>query len=141
MTATRRGLLGLLALAPAAVACTSSSEPDRPAPVDPDVALRAAAVVRERALLAAYDAALAARPDDARLAPLRAEHQAHLEALEGASPSGTPSPAAAAPVDLAAAEREAAAAHAAATAQASPGLAALLAQLAASEASHPVALA
>ncbi len=42
--------------------CTGGGAPERPAPVDPDVALRAAAVARERALLAAYDAVLAADP-------------------------------------------------------------------------------
>ncbi len=162
---TRRVVLSAGAFGLAA-ACTSPRRPGavRPARPDPDIALTAAAVDRERALLAAYDAALAATPALAgRLAPLRAEHAEHLAGL-GAGPSpglgaglspGTPtaSPAtAAAPPrgpgggagqarsSLATAEHAAAAAHAAATVTASARLAAVLASLAASEASHQVAL-
>ena len=140
-------MLAALALTPALAACTDSAPPVPTPPVDPDVALREAAVVRERALLAAYDALLAASPEAAaRLAPLRAEHEAHLAALGGtAVPAGTAPPAtpvaAGTVADLVRLERETATAHAAATVPASPGLAALLAQLAASEASHPVGLA
>jgi hypothetical protein len=156
VTPTRRALLlggaaGLLA------ACTRTPTAPRAAAVDPDAALRTAAVERERALLAAYDAVLAASPAALpRLGPLRAEHEAHLTALgvgTRAFPAGsaTPSPSASAPASspgpspgaagLVRLERAAAAAHAAATVTATPALAALLAQLAASESSHLVALA
>lgn len=87
MRLTRRTLLlsGALPLA----ACTDAPAP-RPAPVDPDIALRDAAAARERRLLEDYDAALAAVPSLAAvLAPLRADHVAHLTAL---SPTGSPSP-------------------------------------------------
>lgn len=144
MSTTRRRLLLGGALLPLA-ACTPSREAERPGPVDPDVALRDAAVARERALLASYDALLLASPDlAARLGPLRAEHAEHLAALGAQEQASTatpvPVPAPALPA-LVAAERAAAAAHAEATVGASPALAAVLAQLAASEASHPVALA
>lgn len=145
MRPTRRAVLASGLLLPVAACTSSEPAPVRPVPVDPDVALRAAAVARERGLLAAYDAALQQDPGRAeRLAPLRAEHAAHLAALGEQEAPSTVSPAPApTPLggDLATAERAAAAAHAEATAAASPALAAVLAQLAASEASHPVALA
>jgi hypothetical protein len=154
VTPTRRALL-LGGAAGLLTACTRPTAPPRAAAVDPDAALRSAAVERERALLAAYDAVLAASPAAlARLAPLRAEHEAHLTALgvgTRAFPAGSPSPAPSASASAAAgapsvvglvrAERAAASAHAAATETATPALAALLAQLAASESSHLVALA
>jgi hypothetical protein len=116
-----------------------------------------AAAVRERSLLAAYDAAVALVPALAeRLGPLRAEHAAHLAALAvpelpppSSGPSASPSPAPQAlPADpagllaaLAGLERAAASAHADACVRAGRGLAVVLASAAASEASHPVALA
>jgi hypothetical protein len=129
---SRRRLLQAALLTPLA-ACTTTA--GRPARVDPDVALRAAAVARERSLLALYDAA----PPSATVLAIRAEHEQHLAAL--GAPSPAPSPATAATGSLVAAERAAAAAHAADALVASPQLAAVLASLAASEASHPVALA
>jgi len=79
------GLAGLLS------ACTTA--PRRrttPAAPDPDLALTAAAVARERVLLAAYDAVLATTPAlAAQLGPLRADHLVHLAAL-GASPTPPP---------------------------------------------------
>lgn len=145
---TRRAVLAGGLLLPL-TACTGSDDaPVGPATVDPDVALRAAAVARERQLLATYDALLQQDPARAdRLAPLRAEHAEHLAALGEQEALATAFPARAPTLPpggfggLAQAERAAAAAHADATAAASPALAALLAQLAASEASHPVALA
>lgn len=86
--------------------CTGSSREPSPvppvppaplAPVGADLALHAAAVERERELLAAYDQALAGDPARrALLRPLRAAHVEHLVALEAARPSAsaTPSPAA-----------------------------------------------
>lgn len=129
---SRRRLLQAAVLVPVA-ACTST--PSRPAKVDPDVALRAAAVERERGLLARYDAA----PPSPVVAAIRAEHEQHLTALGAPSPAPTAPPPASG--SLVAAERAAAAGHAADAMKASPALAAVLASLAASEASHPVALA
>lgn len=157
---TRRAVLSAGAVGLVA-ACTRSHRPPsagRPARPDPDVALTAAAVDRELALLAAYDAALAATPALAsRLAPLRAEHAEHLSALgSGPARKSTPSPATDPAPDagpggtgprgvqarrsLVTVELAAAAAHAAAALTASARLAAVLASLAASEASHQVAL-
>ncbi len=83
---TRRAVLtsGLAALLSA---CTTVPRRRRsPAVPDPDLALTAAAVARERLLLAAYDAVLATTPAlAAQLGPLRADHVVHLAAL-GASP-------------------------------------------------------
>jgi hypothetical protein len=128
---SRRSLLAGLAVAPVA-ACTSGSS--APARVDPDVALRAAAVAREVDLVALYDAL----PPTPVHAALRAEHVEHLRALGAVLPSARPTHPDPQPVP---AERAAAAAHAADALRAGRGLAAVLASLAASEASHPVALA
>lgn len=144
---SRRALLGLAGVLPLA-ACTADEGP--PPPPDPDDLLRSAAVARELALLAQYDAAVLALPDRAAvLMSVRAEHAAHLAALQApsASPSAAPSPPPApspGPVSMAAlvvAEREAGAAHAQAVLEASRELAGLLGSLAASEASHAVVLA
>jgi hypothetical protein len=146
----------LLALAPAAVLLAACSEAADPAPVDPDDALRAAAAERERALLARYDAVLAAVPElSARLLPVRGHHAEHLQSLVGPPASDRPSPttgpaadvpppadAAAALTGLVTAERTAGTAHATdCLAARSRSLAAVLASLSASELSHPVALA
>lgn len=161
-TPTRRRLVqaaGALGLA-AATGCRA------PAP-DPaaarDARLRAAAIERERRLVAAYTAALqapAALPSPAGrdaaagervalLRGLRAEHLAHLAALDPLAPAtASPAPAAARPdlarpdlAGLARQERAAAAEHAAAAVTAGRPLAAVLASLGASEASHAVVLA
>jgi hypothetical protein len=149
LTPSRRRVLqaALLApaLAPVASACTS--RPSQPEPVDPDVALRQAAVARERTLVDLYAAAEGSSPARAaQLALVRAEHEQHLAAL--GAPSSGPSAssgtartlAAPLPRTLTAAERAAAQAHAADALLASRPLAAVLASLAASEASHPVVL-
>lgn len=140
-----------------AAACTADRPPS-PRPVDPDVALVAAAQRREQALLAAYDAALLRAPGLGDLVgSLRDDHAAHLAALR--SPAGSPSPAVLPPrpsgqparpagasvlagerAALAALERSTAAEHARAVATASPDLAQLLASLAACESSHVVLL-
>lgn len=148
---SRRALLGLAAAVPLA-ACTS--EPEPAPPPDPDDLLREAAVARERALLREYDAVLLTLPAlAARLTPLRAEHAEHLVALLGGPEPSAPASAPAAPAvpppataaaaltGLVSAEREAAAGHRQAAVDASRELAAVLASLAASEASHPVVLA
>jgi hypothetical protein len=144
---TRRSVLVAGALG-AVSACTSKPGA-APQPVPPDTALTATAVARETALLAAYDEVLAAVPAlAARLAPVRAEHQAHLAALQGAPTIASPLPVrtgtslqpAAALTRLAALERAAATAHAGAAVSASRRLAPLLASLAASESAHLVLL-
>jgi len=152
---TRRAVLAGPALL-LATACTADGPAPRPAPVDPDDALRRAAAERERALLRDYDAVLAARPGLApRLVPVRGQHAEHLGALLGppASASPSPSPTAAVPpavpppaddatalARLVDAERAAGNAHAADCLTASRALAPVLASLSASELSHPVAL-
>jgi hypothetical protein len=147
LTPSRRALLQATALVPALLTETAACTSHRPAHavVDPDVAVRAAAVAREVELLSAYDEALAAAAPgaSAELAAVRADHEAHLAALGAPSPAASPSASAqvpASPGALAARERSAAAAHAADALRASRPLAALLASMAASEASHLVAL-
>ena len=116
------------------------------APVDPDVAARAAAVQREQALVTGYDQALLAAPSLAsRLAPLRADHVAHLAALGATPPVASSAPhvaqlPAAVLRGLRSLEHSAADGHATAAATTSRRLAPVLASLAACEASHGVAL-
>jgi hypothetical protein len=163
---SRRSVLraGLALPLPLLAGCTDPGPPAPPPPPDPDIALHDAAVAREQELLAAYDAGLLAAPGLApRLAPLRAQHAEHLAVLEtadpapppSAAPSASASPTAApsvpappaAPADpaivlaeLVVLENDAGAAHADAAVEASRELAPVLATLAASEASHRVAL-
>ncbi|MEO6204442.1 MAG: hypothetical protein ABIO67_03535 [Mycobacteriales bacterium] len=153
MPLTRRDVLLAGVLTVTTAACTSISEPAPQAPPDPDISLRGAAIVRERTLLVAYDAALIAHPSlRATLAPLRADHATHLDRLTGQLP-GTPAPAAdptppSAPpataagqrAALRALERSTQAAHRDAAITASRVLAPVLASLAACEASHAVVL-
>lgn len=120
-------------------ACTRTSRRPAAAPpvVDPDVALRAAAVAREQALLDAYDAAATTPALQARLSPLRAEHAVHLQALGGGPAVAGPAPPTSPTVaQLAALERVTAAAHRDAAVTASRRLAPVLASLAASETTH-----
>ncbi len=163
-TPSRRSVV-LAGLVAPLVACTRAAQPPAPAagsspagattpapgpPVQPDgdAPVRAAAVARERRLLVAYDAALAADPGARDLAALRQEHVAHLLAL-GAGPPAPPRgggrrrdrrAAERARAGLARAERGAADEHARDLLTASRGLAAVLASLAAAEASHLVVL-
>ncbi|HEU0100687.1 MAG TPA: hypothetical protein VFR07_00030 [Mycobacteriales bacterium] len=162
---SRRSVLAAGLLLPLA-ACTGPAPPGPPPPVDPDVALRAAAVAREQSLIALYDAALSARTGAGRatLETVRSEHLQHLAALTAAPPGGTsggstapattppaatppaatpPGPRSPAPgqAELRAAEAAAQLAHAEAVLPASRALAALLASLAAAEAAHAVVLA
>jgi hypothetical protein len=153
---TRRSVVagGLAALAlPVLGGCERDTKPARPPRPDPDVVRADEAAARERALLAAYDAAVAAVPAlAARLTPLRAEHALHLAALGVPERPTTSPPALRAtappqPTDppallaaLADLERRTAVAHGDEAVLAGRGLAAVLAALAASEASHPVAL-
>jgi hypothetical protein len=125
-----------------AAACTKD-EPPRPRLRTTDDTLREAAVSREQALLAAYAAAVPAHPARAaELGQLLTDHGAHLRLLSPAT-APTATPGAGRPPSLralAAQERAAAAAHAKAALSASRDLAALLASLAACEASHAALL-
>jgi hypothetical protein len=140
---SRRDLLAAGALG-ALSACTTPTTP-RPAPVDPDAPVLAAAIAREQALLLAYDGAIAAHPRLANLlGPLRADHAEHLARL---APAAAGTPPASAPRGsgdprraLAALERATSAAHGAAALTASRVLAPVLASLSACEASHLVVL-
>jgi hypothetical protein len=95
--------------------------------------LRSAALDRELALLAAYEAVIAKVPAQApRLRPLAADKALHVAALG----KGTPAASAVATVaQLRVLERDAAAAHGAAAVSASRSLAPLLASLSASSSS------
>jgi hypothetical protein len=106
--------------------------------LSPDVTLRSAALDRELALLAAYDAVIAKVPAAApRLRPLAADKAAHVAALG----KGTALPSTVTTlVQLRSLERQAAAAHAEAAVSASRSLAPLLASLAASSSSAVAAL-
>ena len=136
---TRRAVL--TADVGAAVArCRPGPEPRAGRP-DPDAAVRARAAAAEHALLATYDAVLAAHPDLApRLSAPRAEHAAHLAALRhGPAPGPTASERPSG--DLVALERRAAADRLADCLTASdPALARLLASIGACEAVHAATL-
>jgi hypothetical protein len=151
---SRRAVLagaGVLALA----ACSGGNRREPPEP-DPDLPIRALAVGGVQQLVDLYDVVGRAHPSLApQLAPLAAETASHLAALQpppaastSASPSGaSPSPTLTAPptVDgaraaLAAAERHEADLRVSQLAQASSGLARLLAAIGASEATHATLL-
>lgn len=96
---TRRALIGGSALVGASLivaACSPSPSPeptDSPAPTsDPDAQVRSDVAAAEAALLALYDAVIAAHPALASdLSVLRDEHAAHAEAMGvTASPPGAP---------------------------------------------------
>jgi hypothetical protein len=169
----RRRLLGVtacwigLCAAPLVSSCSAhDAQPPTPPAADPDDPLRATAAAAVQALAVAYDATADRHPALAgRLAPLRAEHVAHLAALNRAappsptgtlsptaSPSGTPAGSPTTGVDVAAnapaaqaalatAEEQAAADRVReAVAAASPDLARQLAAIGASEAAHAALL-
>ncbi len=169
-TLSRRGLLGSLLAAPLATACDPSTSTPRGRSqsngrLDPDAALLRQAHDRELALLSAYDVALAAATLPSHtalvLTSVRAEHATHLQAL-GLPPSPAPTGTGVLPTDtapsptsspgpagtqlakllstLSAAEGAAADGHQRGALMASRDLAGILAQLAASEASHPLVL-
>ena len=132
-------------LAPLVAGCEKSKTP---ATVDPDVALRSGALQREQELLAAYTAAVGARPDLApRLQGPMSHHAEHLTRLGQAGGTSTPgaSPSASPPsgdllLGLRRLEQQAVAAHSSAALTASPDLARLLASMAASSATALVVL-
>lgn len=126
MQPSRRTVLVAGALSFAA-ACRTKAAPQA---VDPDVALRSAALAREQALLDAYGSVVAAHPALAsRLQPLASDKAAHVAAL------GSPVPGTSTVTTLAALkvlERTAATEHGRAVLTASRSLAPLLASLSAS---------
>ena len=152
---TRRSVLTagvLIPLGGLGAACTSS-RPATPHPVDPDLALVAAARIREQSLLDAYADVTAAFPHlSVELSQLSSQHLEHLTALGTTTASGTPSVTTRVQrpdtsrgsgdprTRLAALEHTAATQHGAAAVTASRKLAPLLASLAACEASHAVVL-
>lgn len=160
---TRRAVLaGATAAlaAPLLSACTEAGGREAPRLPD-DVVAADRAAYRERRLVAAYDAALLLAPQlTDRLAPLRADHAAHLDALgvpEAPAPtaaapttSASPAPVTAPPLPpepgallaaLADLERRTATVHGSAAVLGGRGVGAVLAALSASEASHAEALA
>ncbi|HUR73584.1 MAG TPA: ferritin-like domain-containing protein [Sporichthya sp.] len=99
--AVLRGLAGAALLA--AAGCTSGGDgPDTPggkdAEPDPDLALLTTVIAGKQGMLAAYEVTLTHHQQLAdRLEPLRADHAAHLAALQGFRPDlPTPGPAASA---------------------------------------------
>jgi hypothetical protein len=151
---TRRAVLGGAALT-ALAGCTSVAPAAAPRP-GPEVRLLEGAIQGEAALIALYDAVLAAHQDlRGRLGPLRDHHARHLAVLRRQYVPGTvtasptpPPPAPPAPAGesralraLWAAERRAAAARADEVRRAAPGLAQLLASIGACEAGHAQVLA
>jgi hypothetical protein len=156
---TRRRALGLLggAVAAAGVSsgCTTGSETPEP---DPVLDALVAVWTGEWQLIRRYDATLARHPSlAARLTSVRDDHAAHARAIgslitarqsPGATPSAVavagkgavPATAAAALAGLATAETKAAAAATSACMLAAGDTAALLASVAACEASHVVVL-
>lgn len=125
----------------------SGSTPEA-APPDPDLGLRSEVAAREWALVALYDAALAApgAPDPSLLSLLRDQHREHAGALGSSGPEDTASPTPTATgVDVRArlieAEQQAAGARSdACQAARDPDLVRLLALIAASEAGHAESL-
>jgi hypothetical protein len=148
---TRRLLLGagLVALSAGAGTVVGASRSSKPRLRHvPPPQLLVDAADRERVLIATIDAAITAdSTKSASLAPLRADHEAHLAALQALveravtpsppSPSGSPSVAG---TDVLAALRAAQASGASASASATGGLAALLASISACEAGQAVLL-
>jgi hypothetical protein len=155
VTPTRRAVLGgsaaALATATLAAGCTSVGQAEAPAP-GPEVRLLDGVIDAEAALIALYDAVLAAHPGlGGRLKKLREHHVQHLAVLKRhyvpGSTSGTatpaPQPSAAAPRTesgalgaIRSAERKAASARADEVRRVSPGLSQLLASIGACEAGH-----
>jgi hypothetical protein len=153
VTPTRRAVLGGSAavLASTVGGCTAVGPADVP-PAGPEVTLLDKVIQGEAALIALYDAVMAAHAGLAgRLRPLRDHHAQHLSVLRRhyvpGSTTGTatpaPRPTATAPSSsgaalaaLRSAERRAAAARADDVRRVSPGLAQLLAGIGACEAGH-----
>lgn len=119
----------------------------------PDTAVLSEAITAEKLMIARYQAVISGSPGQAALlAPLLAQHRAHLTRLTSrlidprpASSTRSPSPARAVPPSAAlsalpAAEEDAANSLVRHLAEVTPSLAQLLASIAASEASHALLL-
>jgi hypothetical protein len=159
---SRRRVLAASAMAVPVAATASCGVPDLLAPPpgpSPSVRMLRAAITAEQSLVDAYAHVTAAYPElAAMLRPFRTQHDDHLAQLRGrliipphvrTTPPPSPSPtgpvtrpasARAAITLLADAERGAAAAQLGRLGTATPSLAQLLASIAASEATHAVAL-
>ena len=157
----RRRVLAVSAMMVPLAATASCGVPDPLAPPpgpSPSVRALLAAIAAEQALLGSYARVLAAYPGLAGMVhPFRAQHDEHLAQLKGRliiPPHVTPPPPSPAPQPahrpasaraatglLASYERAAAAAQLGRLGAATPSLAQLLASIAASEATHAVALA
>jgi hypothetical protein len=152
VTPTRRAVLGgTTVMLATAAGCTSVGQAEAPA-AGPEVTLLDGAIQSEAALIALYDAVLAAHQGLAgRLTSLRDHHVQHLAVLKRhyvpGSTTGTavpaPRPTATSPGTQAralsairSAERKAAGARADEVLRASPGLSQLLASIGACEAGH-----
>lgn len=154
---TRRAAMsgGFAAALASLTGCTSVGPTDIPTP-GPDVSLLTGAIQSEAALIALYEAVLAAHETLAdRLKPLHDHHTRHLAVLQRhyvpGTNTGTATPSPHAPATspdsesgalaaLRSAERKAAAARADEVVRAGPGLAQLLAGIGACEAGHAQAL-
>lgn len=142
---TRRAALAIIVGAGVA-ACTPGGEagPDPSPTSDPDALTRADVAAQEWTLVAMYDAAIAAQPAKAdELAALRDQHIEHAQALGSTAPSGSALAMGAAPdrAQLTTAEMDASRDRVSACSRAvEPGLARLLALIAASEAGHAAVL-
>ena len=158
---SRRRMLAMSAMAVPVATTASCGVPDLLAPPpgpSPSVRTLRAAITAEQSLVDAYAHVAAAYPElAATLRPFRTQHDNHLAQLRGrlivpphvtatAPPSPSPAPTSrpastrAAIALLADAERGAAAAQLGRLGTATPSLAQLLASIAASEATHAVAL-
>ncbi|MFF2630822.1 ferritin-like domain-containing protein [Kitasatospora griseola] len=148
---TRRSFLALGALGGLLSVCGCTDDHDknaRPTAEDADRPLRQRQLAATDALLADYDAVIAASPADAdRLGDLRDDVLQHREALAQSLPASSPAASASAGTaaartvaELAASERRTAGRRLADLADASPALARTLASVAASGAAHAAAL-
>jgi hypothetical protein len=152
VTPTRRAVLGVsVAALVTTTGCTTVGPGEAPSP-GPEVTLLDGVIENEAALIALYDAVLAAHQGlSGRLSKLREHHVQHLAVLKrhyvpgSASGTATPAPrpsATAPPTESGAlaairsAERRAASARADEVRRVSPGLSQLLASIGACEAGH-----
>jgi hypothetical protein len=155
MPTRRAALAGMLGAAAAPVAAGCRPFGGRDQEPTPDEVIRDRVLAGKRTLLEQYAATLERHPGlRTRLAPLRAEHEAHVTALNGSpkptptassagaspAPPSVPATAGAALAKLATAERAAADARLADLAGASPRLARVLAAMGGCEAAHAALL-
>lgn len=157
MPTRRAALAGMLGAAAAPLAAGCRPFGGRDQEPTPDEVIRDRVLAGKRTLLEQYTATLERHPGlRTRLGPLRAEHEAHVTALNGSptptptatstaagaspAPPSVPATAGAALAKLATAERAAADARVADLAGASPRLARVLAAMGGCEAAHAALL-